>query len=287
VTRRLPALALAPLLFLSGCERAVLYPAGAVAAGDKQVLLNAVTVMLGIVVPVILATLAFAWWFRASNRRAKYRPEWDYSGRIELLVWSVPALAVIFIAGIGWVGSHRLDPWREIEAKQPPLDVEVVSLDWKWLFIYPREGIASVNHLVVPVGRPLRLRLTSATVMNSFFVPRLGSQIYTMAGMTTRLNLIADQPGRYRGLSANYSGKGFPGMTFPADAVPAAQFDGWVAAAKKAGPLLDSAGYHQLTRESTNVAPFTYRAVAPRLFDSIIHESGTTNARAQIDGRQQ
>src|SRR5476651_111991 len=158
--------------------------------------------MLAVIVPVILLTLAFAWWFRAGNKRARRLPEWEYSGPIEVTVWSIPILVILFLGGIAWVGSHDLDPRAPITSASsstsaPPVDVEVVSLDWKWLFIYPDLGVASVNRLVVPVGAPLRLHLTSASVMNSFFVPQLGTQIYTMAGMTTVLNLQADQPGVY------------------------------------------------------------------------------------------
>jgi cytochrome o ubiquinol oxidase subunit 2 len=271
---------------LAACEPGVLDPAGEVAAKHKLILFDSLAIMLAIVVPTILATLAFAWWYRAGNTRAARRPDFAYSGRLELLVWSVPALVIIFLGGIAWIGSHELDPYRPLAGARP-IRVEVVSLDWKWLFIYPDEGVASVNRLVVPVGRPIAFRLTSATVMNSFFVPRLGSQIYAMAGMTTALHLKADEPGRYRGLSANYSGKGFPGMTFTVDAVPDAGFGKWVAAAKRSGPILDRAGYVALLRPSERVAPFTYRAVAPGAFEAIVRDSGTQSARTARDGRQE
>jgi len=279
------ALALGGLLMLGGCEPGVLDPAGPIAAQERVILGNSVAIMLVVVVPVIVAALAFAWWFRAGNGRALYRPDWRYSGQLELLVWSVPALIVLFLGGIAWIGSHDLDPPKPIAGAT--LRVEVVSLDWKWLFIYPDQGVASINRLVLPAGRPVQFRLTSATVMNSFFVPRLGSQIYTMAGMTTRLNVRADQPGRYRGLSANYSGKGFPGMAFAVDAVPAGQFDRWLAAARGGGPVLDGPAYVALVKPSENVAPTTYRAVAPRLFDAIVRDSGTRSQRAADDGRGQ
>lgn len=281
------ALATSTALLLSGCEPGVLNPAGPVSHGARLILLDSLGIMLGIVVPTIVATLAFAWWFRAGNTRAQYKPDWSYSGQLEVLVWSVPALVVVFLGGIAWIGSHTLDPPRAL-ATAPgvtPLRVEVVSLDWKWLFIYPDQGVASVNRLVVPAGRPVSFRLTSATVMNSFFVPRLGSQIYAMAGMTTRLNLQADRPGAYRGLSAHYSGKGFPGMTFTVNAVPAAAFGGWVARTKRAGPVLDGQGYTALLRDSENVAPYGYRAVAPGLFDAIVQDSGTRTAHVAVDGR--
>ena len=180
--------------------------------------------MLAIVIPVILATLGVAFWFRASNTRASYRPDFVYSGRIEVLVWSIPLMTVLLVGGVAWVGAHDLDPRKPIASQVKPVTVQVVSLDWKWLFIYPDQGIASVNHLDVPVGTPISFELTSAGVMNSFFVPQLGSQIYTMAGMTTHLQLQADNAGSYPGFSAQFSGDGFADMTFKVDAVPHARF---------------------------------------------------------------
>src|SRR5579862_6215723 len=192
----LPAL----LLPLAACHTAVLSPAGPVAEGNRIVLLDSLAIMLAIVVPTIVAILAFAYWFRASNTRAKYLPNWAYSGRLELVVWSIPALVVFFLGGIAWISSHLLDPARALPSTVKPLEVEVVSLDWKWLFIYPEQGLASVNRLVVPAGVPLHFRITSATVFNVFFVPRLGSEIYSMYGMATQLNLQADAPGTYHGI---------------------------------------------------------------------------------------
>ena len=180
---------------LGGCGSGVLDPQGPIAAAERIILLNATVIMLAVVLPAIGMTLAFAWWFRASNPRARHLPEWSYSGKLEFIVWSIPAMIVLFLAGIGWIGAHDLDPRKPIASDQRPVDVQVVSLDWKWLFIYPDQGVASLNQLVVPAGTPISFQLTSATVMNSFFVPQLGSQIYTMAGMITHLNLQADRPG--------------------------------------------------------------------------------------------
>src|SRR5262249_18358978 len=178
--------------------------------------------MLAIVIPVIVATLAFAWWYRASNTRARRLPDFAYSGRIELVVWSIPVLVVMFLGGMAWVSSHQLDP-AEPAGPGKPLDVQVVSLDWKWLFIYPDQGVASVNRLVLPVGTPVRFQLTSASVMTAFFIPRLGSMIYTMNGMVTPLNLRADRPGVFQGEASHFSGDGFSDMRFETDAVtPAA-----------------------------------------------------------------
>lgn len=226
--------------------------------------------MLAVVVPTIGATLAFAWWFRSGNPRARYRPDWTFSGQIELVVWAIPAMVVLLLGGIAWVGSHQLEPSKPLASAVKPVRVEVVSLDWKWLFIYPDQGVASVNRLVVPTGTPITFRLTSASVMNSFFVPQLGSQIYTMAGMATRLSLQADRPGRYPGLSAQYSGAGFSDMHFVVDAVPPSQFAGWAAGVKGRGAMLDAGHYALLARRSSNVAPIVYGGVAPGLFDAIV-----------------
>ena len=255
---------------LGGCTQGVLDPKGPIAAADRQILLNALGIMLAIVIPVILATLGVAFWFRASNERARYRPNFAYSGRLELLVWSIPAMTVFLVGGVAWVGSHDLSPRKPIVSTVKPLRVQVASLDWKWLFIYPDLGVASVNRLTVPVGTPISLELTSSGVMNSFFVPQLGSQIYTMAGMVTRLHLQADHPGTYRGFSAQFSGEGFSDMHFDADAVTGEKFAQWLDSVRSTGPELDAKAYADLAKPSASVAPFTYRAVAPGLFASIM-----------------
>src|SRR3954465_10533426 len=185
------------LVCLAGCGDTILSPIGPVGAAERTILLDALAIMLAIVVHTIVATLAFAWWYRAGNTRARYLPDFKYSGQLELLVWSVPALVVLFLGGIAWISSHELDPAQPLPSKTRPLEVEVVSLDWKWLFIYPDQKAASINRLVVPAGVPLHMRITSATVMNVFFVPRLGSEIYTMYGMQSQLNLQAAAPGEH------------------------------------------------------------------------------------------
>jgi cytochrome o ubiquinol oxidase subunit 2 len=264
------AVALLGATTLGGCNEGVLDPKGPIASAELQILFNSLGIMLAIVIPTILATLGVAWWFRATNDRARYMPEFAYSGRLELLVWSIPAMTVLLVGGVAWVGAHDLDPHKAISPTAKPVTVQVVSLDWKWLFIYPELGVASVNRLVVPAGTPISFELTSATVMNSFFVPQLGSQIYTMSGMATRLQLQADHPGRFPGLSANFSGDGFADMRFDVDAVPAEQFAEWVAGTRNGGPALDAAAYADLAKPSQAVAPFTYRAVAPRLFNDVV-----------------
>ena len=264
--------ALAAPLLLAGCSGGVLSPVGPVGSAERTILLNSVAIMLAIVIPVILATLAFAWWFRATNRRARYLPTWAYSGRIELIIWSIPALVVFFLGGIAWIGSHELDPAQPLHSSHKPLEVEVVSLDWKWLFIYPEQGVASVNRLVAPVGVPVHLRLTSATVLNVFFVPRLGTEIYTMNGMASQLNLQADQPGVFPGLAAHFSGDGFSDMNFAMQAVSPAEFAAWATTTSAAGPELDDASYRTLLQQTESVKPYTYRAVQAGLFDAILRQ---------------
>lgn len=257
------------LLSMNGCDASVLSPAGPVGDAERTILLDSLAIMLAIVVPTAIATLAFAWWFRASNTRAVYLPRWSYSGRLELIVWSIPALVILFLGGIAWIGAHDLDPARPLSSSSKPLEVDVVALDWKWLFIYPEQGVASINQLTVPTDVPLHFRITSASVFNVFFVPRLGSEIYAMNGMVTQLNLQADKPGRYAGLSAHFSGDGFSDMAFQVQAVPQDQFESWVAATRRSGPDLDEAAYRSLLRQSLNVPPSTYRHAQPGLFDAV------------------
>jgi cytochrome o ubiquinol oxidase subunit 2 len=247
----------------------VLDPRGPVGAAEKLILIDSVAIMMTIVAPTIIAILAFAWWFRAANRRATYRPDWAFSGQLELLVWAIPLLVVTFLGGIAWFGSHALDPYKPLASPAKPIEVEVVSLDWKWLFLYPDADVATVNQLVIPVGVPVHFRLTSSGVMNSFFVPALGSQIYTMAGMTTQVSLQADHPGVYPGLSAQFSGDGFADMRFQVRAVNPAAFSRWVAQTRASGPILDQGAYAALAGPSQNVRPATYRAVQPGLFATI------------------
>ena len=271
------ALALLGATILGGCSEGVLDPQGPIAAAERQIMFNATGIMLAICIPTMLATLGVAWWYRASNTRAEYLPEFEYSGRLELLIWSIPILTVILVGGVAWVGSYDLDPPKPIASTVKPIRVQVAALDWKWLFIYPDEGVASVNHLTVPAGTPISFEITSSGVMNSFFVPQLGSQIYAMAGMVTRLNLQADHPGTFRGISANYSGAGFSDMHFDVDAVPPEQFAEWVKTARNSGPVLDAQSYADLVKPSEAVAPFTFRAVAPGLFGSIATAGTSTD----------
>jgi cytochrome o ubiquinol oxidase subunit II len=258
---------------LGGCS-GVLDPRGPVGFSEQLILFDALTIMLAIVIPVILAIIGFAWWFRASNTRAFYWPEWEFSGHLELIVWSIPALVITFLGGIAWFGSHAVDPFLPLNSKAKPVEIEVVSLDWKWLFIYPDDGVASVNTLAIPVGTPVHFKLTSSAIMNSFFIPQLGSQIYTMAGMTSQLNLQADEDGTFAGISAQFSGDGFSDMHFDVHALPAADFSKWISDAKaSAGAGLDKNAYADLVKPSENVAAKTYSSVEKGLFDAIVDGS--------------
>ncbi len=244
-------------------------PQGPIGAADQAILIDSVAIMLAIVLPTIAAILGFAFWFRQSNTRASYRPDWAYSGRIELVVWSIPTLTIILLGGVAWIGSHQLDPAAPIEGTGSPVRIQVVSLDWKWLFIYPDQRIATVNALTVPVGAPLRFELTSASVMNAFFVPQLGSMIYTMNGMVTRLNLRADNEGNYQGLSAHFSGDGFPDMLFDVHVIPQLAFPDWVAGVARNGRTLNVDSYKKLSQQTVESTKPTYRLDDPTLFEAI------------------
>jgi cytochrome o ubiquinol oxidase subunit 2 len=256
-------------LLMASCNEGVLDPHGPVGKAERIILFDATAIMLAVVIPVIVLTLVFAWWFRARNKRARYRPDWEFSGRIEMIIWCIPALIILFLGGIAWTGSHDLDPPAPLADSAAPLDIEVVSLDWRWLFIYPHEGIASLNRLVVPAGVPLRFRLTSTTVMNSFFVPQLGSQIYTMPNMVTRLNLEADQPGTFEGLSAQFSGDGFSDMRFDLVSTEPEAFKSWVSTTKTQGGVLDATTFEELVKPARADGAQTYSQVSEGLFDKI------------------
>jgi cytochrome o ubiquinol oxidase subunit 2 len=258
------------VLLASACNRGILDPVGPVGSAEKTILINSTAIMLAIIIPTMIATVGIAWWFRRGNKKATYRPDWEYSGAVEMVVWGIPVLTIMLLGGIAWIGSHDLDPAKPLKSNVPPLKVDVVSLDWKWLFIYPDQGIATVNQLVIPAGTPVNYRLTSATVWNVFWVPQMGSMIYTMPRMTTRLNLQADRLGSFDGLSGHFSGDGFPGMQFKVQSVPADQFAMWAQGARGTGTALDGRSYAELSKPSSYVKPITYGAVAPGLFEAIV-----------------
>ena len=266
---------IAGAVILSGCHMAVMDPKGPVGMQEKDLIILAVLLMLIPVVPVIVMTLWFAWRYRASNTKATYAPDFEHSNRIEAVVWAIPTLIIIALGAVTWVSTHELDPRAPLaHISQPnvkPIEVEVVSLDWKWLFIYPDYNIATVNEMAMPVGTPVHFKLTSATVMNSFFIPQLGSQIYTMTGMETQLSLRADHPGSYEGISANYSGHGFAGMRFQALALDDAGFKAWVAKAQATQASLDGAAYAELEKPNLAFKPAYYASVEPDLFHKVLN----------------
>ena len=248
----------------------ILDPQGPIGAAEKTILIDSVGIMLAIVLPTIVAIFAFAFWFRASNAKAVHWPDWEYSGRIELVVWSVPALTVILLGGVAWLGAHHLDPAKPIEGSSEPLTIQAVSLDWKWLFIYPDQKVATVNTLTVPAGVPLQFQLTSASVMNAFFIPQFGSMIYTMNGMATRLNLRADTLGTFQGISAQFSGDGFADMLFDVHVVSSEQFSKWAQDASGAEKALDERSYEEIASPSMKNEQAIYRLADPDLFHSIV-----------------
>jgi cytochrome o ubiquinol oxidase subunit 2 len=215
-------------------------------------------------------TLVFAWRYRASNTKATYAPSWAHSNRIEIVVWSIPCVIVAFLAVLIWRTTHTLDPYRPLVSETRPLRVEVVALNWKWLFLYPDYGIASVNRLEVPVDTPIDFKITSQSIMNSFFIPQLGSQVYAMAGMQTQLHLVADTPGTYAGLSSAFSGPGFSDMHFNAVAASRPEFEAWVHQAQNSSLSLDDAAYAALTQPSEKNPVTLYANAAPGLFDRIL-----------------
>jgi cytochrome o ubiquinol oxidase subunit 2 len=258
-----------------------MHPFGAIAAQQSHLIVVSTILMLIIVVPVIALTLLFAWRYRASNAKATYTPDWDHSTALELVIWAAPLLIIIALGALTWISTHTLDPYRpltQLDENRPvppdvkPMVIEVVALDWKWLFIYPEQGIATVNELAAPVDVPIEFKITATSVMNSFFIPALAGQIYAMPGMQTELNAVMNQPGVYEGFSANYSGAGFSGMHFKFHGMSAADFDHWVETAKSDGKLLDNADYLQLEKPSEREPVHRYSAVAPGLYDAILNQ---------------
>lgn len=268
------------LATLGACNAVVLSPSGDVAEQQRNILIQSTSLMLLIVIPVMILIAVVAWRYRQSNTSATYAPDWDHSTHLELVIWSVPLLIIICIGAITWASTHLLDPYRplgRIAAERPipegtkALRVDVVALDWKWLFIYPEYGVATVNELAAPVDRPIDFHVTASSVMNSFFIPALAGQVYAMPGMQTQLKAVINKSGKYAGFSANYSGAGFSGMRFAFLGVSNADFDKWIAKAKLEGSSLDRAAYLQLEKPSEREPVRRYAGVDPSLFDAIIN----------------
>ncbi len=228
--------------------------------------------MLTVVIPVIALTLYFAWRYRETNTEATYAPRWSHSTAIEVVVWGIPCVIVAALGIIIWETTHRLDPYRPLEAKVTPVEVDVVAMDWKWLFIYPQYGVASLNELAVPVGTPVNFRITAESTMNALFIPQLGSMVYAMSGMQTKLHLLADTPGVYDGRSAAYSGAGFSDMHFKTYATSREAFDAWVARARVSGHTLDERTYQALKRPSSKDPATLFASVSPRLFQAVVDQ---------------
>jgi cytochrome o ubiquinol oxidase subunit 2 len=273
-------LCLLPLMAaLGGCHMVVMDPAGDVALQQRNLILIAITLMLLIAIPVMILTLVFAWRYRQSNTTAPYDPDWSHSTQLEMVIWAAPLAIIVVLGAVTWMSTHLLDPYRpltrlgpskSVAANARTLRVEVVAMDWKWLFIYPDLGVATVNELVAPVDTPIEFKITASSVMNSFFVPALAGQIYAMPGMETKLHAVINRPGSYEGFSANYSGEGFSDMRFKFRGVSLADFNGWVAAARAGGGELGRGEYLQLERPSTRVSARRYAIVAPDLYPAIL-----------------
>ncbi|HEX3139345.1 MAG TPA: ubiquinol oxidase subunit II, partial [Rhizobacter sp.] len=274
----LPVIAAAALL--AGCDTVLLNPSGDVAAQQGNLIVVSTVLMLLIIVPVIALTIFFAWRYRASNREATYLPDWDHSTQLELVIWAAPLLIIIALGAITWISTHTLDPYRplhrldaarRVPPNVKPLVVQVVALDWKWLFIYPEQGIAVVNELAAPVDRPIAFQITSSSVMNSFYIPHLAGQIYAMPGMETKLHAVINRPGDYEGFSANYSGAGFSNMRFRFHGLSNADFERWVQTAKAEGKQLSREGYLELERPSEREPVRRYASTASGLYDAILN----------------
>lgn len=259
-------------LLLGGCSFELLSPQGPVGARERDLILLATGVMLMVVIPVIVLTLVFAWRYRETNTEATYAPRWSHSTAIEVVVWGIPCVIVAALGIIIWHTTHQLDPYRPLESRTEPVEVDVVAMDWKWLFIYPQYGVASLNELAVPVGTPVNFRITAESTMNALFIPQLGSMVYAMSGMQTKLHLLADHPGTYDGRSAAYSGSGFSDMHFKTHATSRAEFDAWVARARASGRTLDDATYRALKRPSSRDPVTLYATVPPRLFQAVVDQ---------------
>lgn len=264
--KHLRSVLLLPLLLLGGCNLVLLHPSGDVARQQSDIMITTTIIIALIIVPVLIAIGVVAWRYRASNKRAKYDPHWDHSPQLELWVWAGPLLIIIAVGAVSWLGTHQTDPYRALDRIAPgrpvpadvkPLEVDVISLRWKWLFMYPQYGIATVNEMAAPVDRPIKFKLTGDTMMDSFFVPALVGQVYTMPGMQTILHGVINKPGEYQGFSANYSGEGFTDMRFTFHGMDTHDFDAWVARVRAAGGDLDLATYDQL-RKPSRAAPVQY-----------------------------
>ncbi len=285
----------APTVLLGGCSSVILSPAGDVALRERNLIIASTALMLLIIVPVIVATVVFAWRYRATNTAAAYAPDWHHSTQLEVLIWTAPLLIIVALGALTWMGAHLLDPFRPLDrldanravaADTKPLVVDVVAMDWKWLFFYPDQGVATVNDLTLPVDVPVNFRITSATVMNSFFIPALAGQIYAMAGMETKLSVVVNKPGAFNGLSSHYSGTGFSHMNFGVHGKSQQEFDQWLAMVKSKGAGLDEKAYANLEKPSEEVPATYFSSFKPGLFKAIVNMCTTPGKMCQDEMMQ-
>ncbi len=258
--------------YLRSANIPVLEPAGPIGQKEKRLIVEAVLLSLVVVIPVYVMLVGFAWRYREGNKKAKYSPELDGSRPLESIWWGVPIILITILAVIAWRSSHELDPFRSLSSTKPPLDIQVVALDWKWLFIYPQQDVASVNYFRMPVDRPINFQITSDAPMNSFWIPQLGGQIYAMSGMATQLHLEATKTGDYLGESANISGEGFADMHFTAAATSQPDFDAWVRGLKKSPNILGQTAYDRLARPGHDNLVAYYASAQAGLFDQIVNK---------------
>ncbi|HEX5797968.1 MAG TPA: ubiquinol oxidase subunit II [Candidatus Saccharimonadales bacterium] len=259
-------------MLVYGNDISVLNPKGGVAAKERDLIIFGTVLSLIIIVPVFTMTFVIAWKYREGNKKAKYQPDWDHSKLFESIWWGVPLILIIILSVVTWKSSHELDPFKPLQAEGKPLRVQVVALQWKWLFIYPEQNIATVNYVQFPEDTPINFEVTSDAPMNSFWIPSLGGQIYAMSGMVTKLHLIADQTGEYRGSSANISGRGFSGMKFVAEATTSSAFEDWVRETKKSSKKLGIDEYSSLSEPSENNPAELFVLADTNLFDYITHK---------------
>ncbi|MBP9763800.1 MAG: ubiquinol oxidase subunit II [Gammaproteobacteria bacterium] len=257
----------ATLPLLSGCNMVLFEPKGAIAAEQIRLIIIATILMLLIVVPVIVMTIVIAWRYRASNTKATYEPNWAHSVKLEVIWWGVPCIIVAILATLTWFTTHSLDPYKPLDSKVKPVTIQVIALDWKWVFVYPEQGIATINYIEIPENTPISFEITAQGPMNSFWIPQLGGQIYAMAGMRTRLHLIADTQGVYDGLSANYSGEGFAEMTFKVKVETPSDFAKWVETVKASPDALTTNVFNALIAPSSNIPVQYFSSVQPNLFN--------------------
>lgn len=258
------------MLYLANADIAVLNPKGIIADKQRDLLIIATMLAMFIVIPVFALTFFIAWRYRESNHKAKYTPEWDHNRSMETVWWSIPIVFIVGLSIITWVSSHDLDPFKPLAANSKPVTIQVVALEWKWLFIYPEQGVASVNYLQFPEKTPINFEITADAPMNSFWIPQLGGQVYAMAGMSTKLHLMASETGKFKGSSANLSGEGFAGMKFTAESATQSDFQAWVQNIRATGEDLSQAKYADLRKPSKNNTPSYYANASRDQYEAII-----------------